>query len=225
MRFSWVLLSVSLLLACASPAFADTGDNGSTCTTFGGVCAGPAQIRAQFTGTIDGNLNYFSADFHDWVRVIDTNPNNSWTSPWVLENQLGTNQPSVTFGSAIQGDVLIVELCDAELQGNQMCDANSNYLFSTDPTHSQDGMNHAMANTLGPGTINPVDHKNYWAVWMEDLDDAHQSDWDYNDESVTLHNVVISFGSGENAPVPEPASITLLATALAAGVLRKIGRV
>jgi hypothetical protein len=152
--------------------------------------------------------------------VIDTNPNNSWTSPWLLDNQLGTTQPTVTFGSALQGDVLIVELCDAQLQSNQMCDVNSNYLFSTDPSHSHDGLNHAMSNTLGPAYIDPVSGINYWPVWMEDLDAAHNSDFDYNDEVVTLQNVIIGF-SAENASVPEPASLSLVAAGVSAALLRK----
>jgi hypothetical protein len=175
-------------------------DSGDTCNSIGGTCAPLTQITAQFTGTIDGNLFYFSANFHDYVRVIDTNPNNSWTSPWLLENQLGTTQPNVTFGSAIQGDVLRIELCTAELQTNQMCDANSDYLFSNDPSHSHDGLNHAQSNTLGPGYIDPIDHKNYWAAWMEDLDSAHDGDFDYNDEVVTLHNVIYTFTSRKMLP-------------------------
>lgn len=224
MRTYRVLLGLSLLFAWVLPSLASVGDAGESCNGIGGVCTSPARITAQFTGDIKGNLEYFSANVNDWVRVIDTNPNNSWTSAWYLDNQKGTGQPTVTFGSALQGDVLILELCDAALQTNQMCDANSNYLFSTDPSHSHDGWNHGLANTLGPGFIDPVDHTNYWAVWMEDLDNAHGSDWDYNDEVVTLHNVIISFGAERGAQVPEPASLSLLAAGVAAGWLRKVAR-
>lgn len=223
MRLSWVLLCVILLPALALTAVADTGDNGLMCNSFGGVCANPVQITAQNTGDITGNLSYYSANFPDFVRVIDTNPNNSWTSPWMLDNQNGIQQPSVTFGSALKGDVLVVQLCDQELQIT-LCarGARNPYLFASDPAYSVDGKSHALANTLGGGTTTLKDGTLVWQLWLEDLDDKWDTDWDYNDSVISLHNVEISFASSqENAPVPEPASISLLASGIAAACWRK----
>ncbi len=219
MRLYWVSLVLVLMAACSIPAVADTG---LLCSTFGATCANPQQITAQFTGDITGNLYYVSANFHDWVRVIDTNPDNSWTSNWFFNNQLGVQQPSVVFGHANQGDVLVVQLCDQEEQRNLCAPSSKNqYLLASDPAYSGDGMNHALVNVNGGATTTARgDGPKTWLIWLEDLDTAHDSDWDYNDEVIGLHNVLVSFGAeGAQAPVPEPATISLLVSGLGAGFL------
>ena len=223
-RFEVLITSLILFVSlCAASAVADTGDSGLLCSTYGANCANPTQITAQNNGNITGSLYYYSADFYDWVRVIDTNPNNSWTSSWTLFNH-GQNNGPVVFGSALKGDVLVVQLCDQTLQFS-FCSRSSNYIYGSDPRYSVDGKSHALVNTQGGGTVSLKNSTQTWAIWMEDLDDRWKSDWDYNDEVVTISNITVSFGSSsspeQDAPVPEPASLSLLGSGLAAWLLRK----
>ncbi len=228
MRAYWVLFCLLAVAACAVPAAADSG---LTCSTFGGTCASPLQITAQFTGSITGNLYYQSANFTDYVRLIDTNPNNNWTSPWVLSNQGQINSQLVTFGQALKGDVLVMQLCDQQEQPNICTSASKNeYLFASDPNYSADGKNHALVNVNGG--VSPVANDptrnlpKSWVIWMEDLSTKQNTDWDFNDTAIALHNVNISFGGsefsngpGQQSEVPEPGTISLLASSLAAGLL------
>ena len=226
MRASCVLMVLVLVALCAIPAAAGIGDNGLKCWTYGATCEQPMTITAQSTGDITGNLYYYSANFIDFVRIVDTNPNNSWTSPWMLENQLGTQQPKVDFGHALAGDVLVVELCDEQEQ-TALCASNSKnpYIFASDPTYSSDHVSHAVVNIKGNvsdlanggGSLSAL-------IWMEDLADKQHTDWDYNDSVIALHNVIVNFyqsnGNGIDAPTPEPGTICLLASGLAAGLIR-----
>ena len=159
---------------------------------------------------------------YDWVRVVDTNPNNSWVSPWLLENKNSINQPSVVFGNALKGDVLVVQLLDLELQFT----VRSDYLFATDPAFSVDGKNHAIVNTNGGATVSLRNPTQTWAIWLEDLSDRWKSDWDFNDQVIALSNITVSFADSpapdSNAPVPELASMSLLGSAIStAWLLRK----
>lgn len=230
MRASWVLTCLLLVAACAIPAAADSS---LTCSSFGATCANPLQITAQFTGDITGNLYYQSANFTDYVRVIDTNPNNSWTSPWVLSNQGGINSQLVTFGQALRGDVLVLQLCDQQEQPNICTSPSQNqYLFASDPNYSADGKSHALVNEAGGVSATANDptrnRPKSWMIWMEDLSTKEGSDWDYNDTVIALHNVNISFdgsdyssGLGPQSEVPEPGTISLLASSLVGGLLYK----
>ncbi len=228
MRARWVLFTFVVIAGLSVSAVASVGDNGLKCTTFGQTCATDGTIFAQSTGDIKGNIFYSDANFIDWVRVVDTNPQNSWTSGWMLDNQRGIGQPSVDFGHALKGDILVVQICDAELNASPCADSSKNpYVFGSDPKYSADNVSHAMvpmdggagatANNSGPRTQ---------LIWLEDLSFKQNSDWDYNDLVLSLHNVDVAFpnngGTSDTAPAPEPGTICLLASGLAAGLIRTI---
>lgn len=226
MRAHWVILVLVVVTAFTIPALAD---NGLHCTTFGQTCATNGSIFAQSTGDITGNMYYSDANFTDYVRIVDTNPQNAWTSAWMLDNQRGVGQPSVDFGHALKGDILVVELCDVQENATPCADVSTNpYVFASDPKYSADNVSHAMipmdggagatASSRGPRTQ---------LIWLEDLSFKQNSDWDYNDLVVSLHNVDVVFpnnggGTSQSSPVPEPATLSLLAGGLAAGVIRRM---
>jgi hypothetical protein len=228
-RAHWVILLLVVLVACAGSALADAG---LTCWTFGGNCATNGSVVAASDGGITGNLYYKSADFMSYVRVIDTNPDNAWTSAWMLNNQ--TTQiggPPVLFGNALKGDVLIVELCDQTLNAATCGNGIINpYLFANDPKYSADGLSHAMVNQNGGASPTAKgDSMRTQLIWLEDLANKQNTDWDYNDLVLALHNIDVLFpndgmsSGGLNAsPVPEPATLSLLAGGLAAGLFRRL---
>ncbi len=224
MRAHWVILVLVVLAAFAAPALADDGLH---CWTFGQTCATNGTIFALSDGDIKGNIYYANANFPDWVRIIDTNPNNSWTSDWMLDNQGGVGQPSVDFGHALKNDILVVQLCDQALQPNICTSTSKNqYLFANDPKFSVDGLSHAeipMDGGVGATAKNPG--RGTQLIWLEDLSTKWNSDWDYNDLVLSLHNVDVVFPNGGNSqasPVPEPGTISLLAGGLVAGLIRRM---
>lgn len=204
-------------------------DDGLKCGTFGATCATDGTIVAASNGKITGNLYYVSANFMDYVRVVDTNPANSWTSAWMLNNQ--TTQiggTPVTFGNALAGDILVVELCD-QFENATTCGNNitNPYVFASDPKYSADGLSHAqVAQNGGAGPLANGGGIRSQLIWLEDLSNKQQSDWDYNDSVLALHNIDVLFPHGggglDSSAVPEPATLTLLASGLAAGLIRRM---
>ncbi len=225
MRAHRVILLFVVLAVFTGSALADDGLH---CWTFGQTCATDGTIVAQSDGDIKGNIYYADANFADWVRVIDTNPQNSWTSNWMLDNQGGIGQPSVDFGHALKNDILVVQLCDQALQPNICTSTSQNqYLFATDPKYSVDGLSHAMIPMDGGvGATAKDPGRGTQLIWFEDLSTKWNSDWDYNDLVLSLHNVDVAFpnngGTLQAAPVPEPATLSLLVGGIAAGLLRRM---
>ena len=226
MRAHCVILVVIVVLAAfAVPALADAGLH---CWTFGQTCATDGTIVAVSDGDITGNIHYSDANFTDYVRIVDTNPQNSWTSGWMLDNQKGLGQPSVDFGHALKNDILVVEICDVQENATPCADSSKNpYVFANDPKYSADGKSHAMIPMDGgAGATAKNPGRGTQLIWLEDLSDKQNSDWDYNDLVVALQNVDVAFpnngGTSQASPVPEPATLSLLAGGMVAGLIRRM---
>ena len=84
-------------------------------------------------------------------------------------------------------------------------------IFSSDPSRSTDGVNHAYITTFS-GLIGKADISGYF-VGMEDLPNG-SSDFDYNDDDFVISGVTTT---------PEPSTFLLFGTGLlgAAGMLRR----
>jgi hypothetical protein len=100
-------------------------------------------------------------------------------------------------------------------------------VFASDPNYSADNLSHAqIAQNGGAGaTANGVGPRSQ-LIWLEDLSNKQNSDWDYNDLVLALHNVDVLFphggGGSQPSPAPEPATLSLLAGGLAAGLIRRM---
>lgn len=160
------------------------------------------------TGTYIGEI----ANFTDYVRIVNVSQDK--TSGWLIQN---TMSPVTFFTDAIAGDTLVVQICAVPdwLSDKSCHDDPQVRIFASDPNFSEDGKNHAY---VYKNTPNP-----FAQIGMEDLADEWASDWDYNDLEFYLFNIDVTPGSlnaGDNAATPEPASLILLGTGIAAA-LRK----
>lgn len=226
MRARWVFFLSVVIASLAVPALADSG---LECWSFGATCGTNGTITAGTTGEISGNLYYVSANFTSYVRVIDTNPNNAWTSPWMLNNQITQiGGPPVNFGVANKGDILVVQLCDQDENAATCGNGIKNpYLFASDKNYSADNLSHAMIPENGGAcaTAACFDGVRTQLIWMEDLADKQNTDWDYNDFVLALHNVNVAFpnngGDSQSSPTPEPGTLSLLAGGVATGLVRR----
>jgi hypothetical protein len=163
-------------------------------------------ITAHGTGPIGGSYIGFDANFTDYVRVVDTTQ--QWTSGWLIQNQMA---PGVQFGNANAGDNLVVELCAVpNWLPDKSCHQDPDVrIFASDPSLSDDGVNHAY---FYKNTPNPFAN-----IGMEDLAQAWASDWDYNDLEFQILNVDLAV-AGAKAVTPEPASLVLLGSGIIAAI-------
>ncbi len=204
-------LSVSLALfsLALAPAFA-RADN----IPYGnpGSIAPTNIITASATGNVMGYFFGANAAYTDTVRLVDLTSGTA--GPYFFNNQTESLGASANFGAVTAGDTLVFEVYDGNL----------NQIFASDPSFSQDGINHAYAAPYSGGVIvNGATIPAGTYIGMEDLNKAY-SDFDYNDVTFVFDNIA---ATPRTVPVvssvPEPTSIALLGTGLlaAAGGLRK----
>ncbi len=201
---SLALFSLALASALARADNIPYGNPGSIAPT--------SILTAATTGDVMGYFFGANAAYTDTVRLVDET--SGATSPYFFNNQTESLGASANFGAVTAGDTLAFEVYDANL----------NQTFSSDPSLSQDGINHAYAAAYSGGVIvngDTIPAGTY--IGMEDLNKAH-SDFDYNDVTFVFDNIATgSVPTPVTSTVPEPTSIALLGTGLlaAAGGLRK----
>ena len=206
------------------PAMADYA-----CNTPDHICP-TYNYTAQYDGSghaILGLISLYSADFTDYVRLVDTTQ--SLNSSWFLAEpgKSGCTFNVCTFfpvGSSVKAnDSLVLEICSTQLNGGS-CPDSPGVVFTSNPSLSSDGENHVWLRNSG-GRCEPSGNSNYGSscsVGFEDLDNSRDSDWDYNDANMILYNVLTSAAAAEPQPVPEPASIIITVSGLLA-IAGKLG--
>ena len=161
-----------------------------------GTIAPTTPFVAASTGTVTGYFVGYEANDVDEVRLVDLT--SGTTSPYFFVNNATAPGTMANFGSVMQGDVLAFQIYNMTL----------GELFSSDPSQSADGVNHAYQTSFSGGTLNNVNYAagTYTYFGMEDLPQG-SSDFDYNDDEFLLTNIA-------NGVTPEPGSLFLLGTGL-----------
>jgi PEP-CTERM motif len=168
------------------------------------------------TGYITAYFLGASAADNDQIMIIDVTSgiNSGWQFPnhstlpgatFTFPPQLGSNPLQVTAGDVLEF---------------QLKNLTTGLIFSSNPLHSADGINHAYSAAYTPGLINGVNVSGTF-IGMEDLAkgaiatlpgfaNGGNSDLDYNDDQYVFQNVAGS----STSQAPEPASLALLGTGL-----------
>jgi hypothetical protein len=169
-----------------------------------GTIAPQASFTASSTGNITGYFVGQSAAADDSVRMVDlTHP---FTSAWLFPNHATAIGATANFGPVTAGDVLVFEILSGQI-------------LASNPTYSQDSLNHAYATAFVGGTLDGTVLPSGIYIGMEDMFGG--GDRDYNDLSFLVTNV--GLGAPTTSSVPEPTSLLLFGSGLigVAGVFRK----
>ena len=192
----------AVLVAGSTPMLADSF---IAYPTVGSVA--PTTVLYANGSTVSAYFYSSSAGDEDTISVFDITTG-SYLSP---KNQLDNHSSTqsgipVTFSGANVGDMIAFDLTNNAFP--------SGTIFSSDPTRSTDGINHAYVTPFS-GLIGKADISGLY-FGMEDLPHG-SSDLDYNDDDFVVSGVTAG------PAVPEPTSFVLLATGLlgAAGAVRR----
>lgn len=172
-----------------------------------GTLATTMTLTATTTGDLTGYFAFSSAGGTDFVRIA--NLSTGYTSDWFFNNHATATGTAQNFGHINEGDVLAVEIYNFAGQ-----------VYSSDPSRSADGINHAFMSHYSGGPFNGVNLPSGIYIGLEDLPYVG-SDMDFNDLNILLTNA--DFTPAVAAHAPEPGTFLLLGTGLvgAVGALRR----
>ena len=184
--------TLAVLLGAASPVRADSVPYANV-----GQIAPTNTLIATSTGNVTG---YFvqggaasggTAVFMDVVGLVDLTTDTF--SGWLFNNQTTTPGATANFGKVNVGDTLAIVILDVLPPVG---------MYSSDPSLSTDGVNHAYVTSWAGGMLNGANIPAGLYIGMEDLP-VFVSDLNYNDDSFVLTDVRTT------SSVPEPVSLLL----------------
>jgi hypothetical protein len=186
------LFTLAVLLGTASAVRADSVPYPNV-----GQVAPTNTLVAISTGNVTG---YFvqggaasggAASFMDVVGLLDLTTNTF--SGWLFNNQTTKAGATANFGKVNAGDTLAVVILDVLPPIG---------MYSSDPSLSTDGLNHAYVTSWAGGILNGANIPAGLYIGTEDLP-IFISDLNYNDDSFVLTDVRTV------SSVPEPVSLLL----------------
>lgn len=150
-----------------------------------------------FTAVQTGNVvAYFAGSDAANTNMITLLVNGQPTNVYGLGNHTSAYGDMLDFGVVQAGSILTFQLVTTDTY-----DGSTIPTWSTDPTQNADLTQHIYSSIYGGDALIPAGI----AIGFEDLDRAHGTDFDYNDENFVFMNIALSTNE-----VPEPASLALL---------------